>query len=111
MRSRRVSRLRRKPSLAAEVADREEQIAHNKEIRAQVVAEEDARRIAGAEGHRQRTLQEVIQFEQVNHEQVAGKRQACDVSKNNANLAKQSGVSKNTQHIVKQLLWEKNRNL
>ena len=32
---------------AAEVADREEQIARNNESRAQVIAEEDARRIAG----------------------------------------------------------------
>ena len=43
----------------------------------------------------------MIQFERVDHEQVAEKRQACDVAKNDANLAKQSGVSKNTQHNVK----------
>ena len=43
--------------------------------------------------------QEVIQFEQVDFEQVAEKRQACDV--NDTNLSKQSGVSKNTQHNVK----------
>ena len=40
---------------AAEVAVREEQIAHNKESMAQVAAEEDATRIAGAEGPQQRT--------------------------------------------------------
>ena len=45
--------------------------------------------------------QGVIQFEQVDFEQVAEKRQACDVAKNDTNLAKQSGVSKNTQHNVK----------
>ena len=34
-------------------------------------------------------------------EQVAEKRQACDVAKNDANLAEQSDMSKNTQHNVK----------
>ena len=43
----------------------------------------------------------MIQIEQVDFEQVAEKRQACDVAKNDTNLAKQSGVSKNAQHNVK----------
>ena len=38
----------------------------------------------------------VIQFEQVDFEQVAEKRPACDVAKNDTNLVKQSVVSKNT---------------
>ena len=37
-------------------------------------------------------------------EQVGEKRQACDVSKNDPNLAEQGGVSKNTQHNVRQML-------
>ena len=45
--------------------------------------------------------QEVIQFDQVDHEQVAEKRQAASQAKKDKNLAKQSGVSKNTQHDVK----------
>ena len=56
-----------------------------------------ARRIAGAEGHQQKVAQEIIQFERVDHELVAEKRQACDVAKNDTNLAKQSVV----QHNVK----------
>ena len=44
--------------------------------------------------------QEVIQFERLDHEQVAEKRQTASQAKNDANLAKQSGVSKNTQHNV-----------
>ena len=60
-----------------------------------------ARRIAGAEGHQQKEAQELIQFERVDLEQVAEKRQACDVAKNDTNLAKQSDVSKNTQHNVR----------
>ena len=59
-----------------------------------------ARRIAGAEGHQQKDAQEIIQFERVDFEQVAEKR-ACDVAKNDANLAKQSDMSKNTQDNVK----------
>ena len=51
-----VVKAQKEAEFAAEVADREEQIAHDKESRAQVIAEEDARRIAGAEGHQQRTL-------------------------------------------------------
>ena len=45
--------------------------------------------------------QEIIQFGQVDFEQVAEKRQAASQAKNDANLAKQSGVSKNIQHNVK----------
>ena len=60
-----------------------------------------ARRIAGAEGHQQKTLKRSSIFERVDHEQVAEKRKACDVAKNDANLAKQSDMSKNTQHNVK----------
>ena len=45
--------------------------------------------------------QEIIQFEQADFEQVAEKRQAASKSKNDTNLAKKSGVSKNTQHTVK----------
>ena len=49
--------------------------------------------------------QGVIQFEQVDFEQVAEKQQAALQAINDTNLAKQSGVSKNTQ------LWKSNRNL
>ena len=70
-----------------------------------------ARRIAGAEGHQQKDAQEIIQFERVDFEQVAEKRQACDVAKNGSNFAKQSDVSKNTQHNVKWLPWKSKRNL
>ena len=38
-------------------------------------------------------------------------RQAASQAKNDTNLAKQSGVSKNTQHNVKLLPWKRNRNL
>ena len=48
---------------AAEIAGREEQIARNKESRAQVIAMEVARMIAGAEGHQQKDAQEIIQLE------------------------------------------------
>ena len=70
-----------------------------------------ARRITRAEGHQQRTPKRSSSFEQVDFEQVAEKRQACDAAKNDTNLAKQSGVSKNTQHNVKLLPWKSNRNL
>ena len=55
LRSRSLSEAQKEAQSAAEVADREEQIAHNKESKAQVAAEDDARRFAGAEGHQQRT--------------------------------------------------------
>ena len=58
---------------ATEVADREEN-AHNKESRAQAIAEEDARRIAGATRPSAKDAQEIIQFERVDHEQ--GRREA-----------------------------------
>ena len=45
--------------------------------------------------------QEIIQFERVDHEQVAEKRQTTSQAKNDANLAKQSDISKNTQHNVR----------
>ena len=51
-----VGQAQKEAQSSAEVAVREEQIAHNKASRAQVIAEEDARRIAGVEGHQQRTL-------------------------------------------------------
>ena len=61
-----------------------------------------ARRIAGAEGHQQRTLKISYEFEQVDFEQVAEKRQACDRKpRSTRNRAKQSGVSKNTQRNIK----------
>ena len=44
--------------------------------------------------------QDIIQFEQVDFEQVAETRQAALQAKNDTNLAKHSGVSKNTQHNV-----------
>ena len=50
-----VVKAQKEAQSAAEVADRGEHIAHSKESMAQVAAEEDARRIAGAEGHQQRT--------------------------------------------------------
>ena len=52
-----------------------------------------ARRITGAEEHQQRTPRRSIQSEQGDFEQVAEKRQACDVANKDTNLAKQSGVS------------------
>ena len=45
--------------------------------------------------------QEAIQFEQDDFEQVEEKRQAATQTKNDTNLAKQSGVSKNTQRKLK----------
>ena len=56
LRSRSHSEAQKEAQSAANVVDTEEQIAHNKESMAQVAAEEDARRSAGAEGHQQRTL-------------------------------------------------------
>ena len=51
---------------AAEVADREEQIAHNKESRAQVAAEENARRTDRRSRRASaKDAQEIIQFERV----------------------------------------------
>ena len=64
-----------------------------------------ARGIAGTEGL------EIIQFEQVDIELVAQKRQAASQANNDTNLAKHSGVSKNTEHNVKQLPWKSFRNL
>ena len=57
-----LSEAQKEAQSAVQVADREEQIAHNKESMAHVAAEEDARRIARAEGHQQRTTKEVMQF-------------------------------------------------
>ena len=45
--------------------------------------------------------QEIIQFERVEHEQVAEKRQTASPAKNDTNLAKKSDMSKNTQHNVR----------
>ena len=72
-----------------------------------------ATRIAGAEDHSigrkdcrsrrpsAKDAQKIIHFERVDHEQIAEKRQAASQAKNDANLAKQSDMSKNTQHNVK----------
>ena len=54
-----------------------------------------------AEGHQQRTQKRPPQFDQVDFEQIAEKRQAASQAKNDTNLSKQSGVSKNTQHNTK----------
>ena len=95
---------------AAEVADKEEQISLNKESRAQVAAEEDSRRIAEPEGHQQRTLKRLSSLsESITNRSPRSDRQ--HQAKNDTNRAKQSGLSKNTQHNVKQLLCENNRNL
>ena len=48
-----------------------------------------------------RDAEEIIQFERVDHEQVAEKRQTTSQTKNDTYLAKHSGVSKNTQQSVK----------
>ena len=96
---------------AAEIADREEQIAHNKEGRTTSSTRRTRRNPSRKwklnwTDYRSRRpaimdAQVVIQFEQVDFEQVAEKRQAASQTKNDTNLAKQSGVSKNTQHNVK----------
>ena len=59
-----------------------------------------ARRITEAKGHNEgRPRGHPVTASRF--EQVAEKRQACDVAKNDTNLAKQGGVSKNTQRNVK----------
>ena len=72
------------------------------------IGQKDCRSVRSSEGkkpaHRRpsaKDAQEVIRVEQVDFEQVAEKRQACDVAKNETNLAKQSDLSKNTQYNVK----------
>ena len=60
-----------------------------------------ARRIAGAEGHQQRTLKRSSSFEQVDFEQVAERERQHRKPRDDTNRAKQSGASKNTQHNVK----------
>ena len=118
-----MSSIRRKLSLQLRFLT-EEQIARNKESRsiarekfvAKVEAEFQRRpRSHGQEPHpigqedcRSRRpptkdAQEIIQFEHVDFEQVVEKRQAASQAKNGTNRAKQSGVSKNTQHNVKLL--------
>ena len=106
-----VVKAQKEAQSALVVADTKEQIAHNKESRAQVVAEENARRIAGAGGHQHRTPKRSSSLsESILNRSQRGDRLAMYPRKK-ANLAKQSGVSKNTQHNVKQLLWENNTNL
>ena len=118
LRSRRLSRLGRKPSLQLRLLTERNKLHTTKKAgqrAARVVREGHGwhPRSHGQEPHPigqtdyssrrppTKEAQEVIQFEQVDFEQVAEKRQACDVAKNDTNLAMQSGVSKNTQHNVK----------
>ena len=60
-----------------------------------------ARRIAGAEGHQQKGRSRDHPAGVSRFEQVAEKRQAFDEAKNDTNLAKQSDMSRNTQHNEK----------
>ena len=112
---------------AAEIAGRQEQTAHNKESRTTSSRRRtrrdtlrkwklNSRSFAMTsslsrtrtsshrpEGYRRpsaKDAQDIIQFEQVDFEQVAETRQAALQAKNDTNLAKHSGVSKNTQHNV-----------
>ena len=103
-----VVKTQKEAQSAAEDADRE-QTAHNKKAEHKLSQRRmpEGLQISPKLGrkkpaHRRplaKDAQEVIQFERVDFEQVAEKRQACNVSKNDANLAKQS-VTKNTQHNV-----------
>ena len=108
---------------AAEIADREEQIAHNKASRTTSSRRRTRRNTSrkwklnsrrsvttsSLSWTRTSSAQEIILFERVDHEQVAEKRQTASQTKNDTNLAKQSDVSKNTQHNVRLLLCKSNR--
>ena len=127
MRSRRLSRLRKKPSLQLRLlADRNKLHTIKKAgqraagvVREGIRCEKwklNSRSFAMTsslsrtrtsshrpEGYRRpsaKDAQDIIQFEQVDFEQVAETRQAALQAKNDTNLAKHSGVSKNTQHNV-----------
>ena len=89
-----VVKAQKEAQSATEVADREEN-AHNKESRAQAIADEDARRIAGAKGHQQRTLKRSSSLSESIINRVAEKRQPASQAKNDAYLAKQRDMSKN----------------
>ena len=101
LRSRRLSRLRRKPSLQLRLLTERNKLHATKSM-AQVASDKDARRMAcRSRRPSAKDAQEVIQLEQVDFEQVAVKRQTASQAKNDTNLAKQSGEPKNTQHNVK----------
>ena len=125
-----VVKAQKEAQSAAELADREEQSAHNKESKTTSSNRRTRRntsrkwklnsrrsvkhpRSRGQEPHpigqrdcrsrrpSTKDAQEIIQFEQIDFEQVTEKRQAASQAKNGTNHAKQSGVSKNTQHNVR----------
>ena len=128
-----VAKAQKEAQCAAEIADREEQIAHNKESRTTSSRRRTRRNTSRkwklnsrrcvvtsspswprTSSHRPGGLQEpkAIRKERSrdhpewasrSYEQVAEKRQTCDVGKNDTNLANQSDMSKNTQQNVKQL--------
>ena len=70
-----------------------------------------ARRIAGTEGHQQRTLKRSSSLSKSNLNRSQRSDRQHRKTKNDTNLAKESGVPKNTQHNVKMLSWKSNRNL